>query len=200
DPARRHPQAEDGAERVVMSDEEDIESVSRRLAGTDFSADSRIRASLRAALLKRQREGHAAPRSFPARVAPLALVLAAAALVLLLPFRAKRPRPDTARVAPPAAPAPARAVPLRAPAPHKPAFPRDELGLPILPGRLASNGPSGEAPPIATRPLDRLIEIHRGRVILKKDGRAVIWETGGADYILETRRISLGDIFETRTL
>jgi hypothetical protein len=147
-----------------MSDQEDIERLTSRLAETDFSAESRIRASLRARLLEKQRLADAAPRSFPTRLAPLVLALAVALMLLL---------------------------PLRTSAPRKADFPRDELGLPILPGRLVAGGPSAE---------DLPIEIHRGRAVTKETGSAVIWELDGTTYILETRRISLNDIFEMRAL
>lgn len=184
-----------------MSDQEDIDELSRRLARTDFSADSRIRASLRAELLRKQRSRGTSRRFSPARVAPLALAVTAVALLLLLPFRS-RLRPGVAisletRLLPTAAP------PREAAAPGAPArtlFPRDELGLPILPGRLAANGRSDEAPLIATQAVGRLIEIHLGRTIPRKDGSAVLWEIDGASYILETRRTSLDEIFETRAL
>jgi hypothetical protein len=182
-----------------MSGQEDIDELSRRLARTDFSADSRIRESLRAELLGKQRSR----RFSPARVASLALAASAVALILLLPFRS-RLRPGVAMsletgVLLTSAP-PREAAAKRAPAPERTLFPRDELGLPILPGRLAANGRSDEAPLIATLAVDRIIEIHRGRAIPRKDGRAVLWEIDGASYILETRRTSLDEIFETRAL
>lgn len=187
-----------------MSDQEDVESLSRRLAGIDFSAESRIRASLRAKLLRKQRSAAAAPRLAPASVAILSLVLTAAVLVLLFPLRARLHRSGEVRIAAqvrlPAAPPRTPPVESRCPKPAETVFPRGELDLPVLPGRLAGNAPSGEEPPISTRTIDRLIEIHRGRTVPLTDGSAVVWEIDGAAYGLETRKVSLNDIFETRSL
>jgi hypothetical protein len=183
-----------------MSDQEDFERLSRRLAGTDFSADSRIRASLRAKLLRR------GPRSLPVRVAPLAFAFAAAALVVLFPLRERLRRTEEVRVTvqaplPPAsAPAPTAQIASREKSPARPAFPRGELGLPILPGRLIAGAGAGEEPPISTAAVDHLIEVHRGRVVASEKGSAVVWEIDGTAYILETRRTSLEEIFETRAL
>lgn len=179
-----------------MSDQDDVE---RRLSATDFSADSRVRASLRAKLLSRR----PAARFAPMRVAGLALALAAAALPLLLPLRSRLQRAGAAEVAarvflPPAAP---RQPGTRLPPARKTAFPRGELGLPILPGVLAAAAASAEESPFSSRTIDRLIEIHRGRAVRGRDARAVVWEIDGVRYGLETRRITLDDLFvKTRAL
>jgi len=83
--------------------------LAERLARTDFSADSRVRASLRARLLA----GRGAER--PGRFRPAAaLAFAAALVVFALPFLTKEP------------------------AEPGPSFPRGEQGLPVLPGRLSA--------------------------------------------------------------
>jgi len=185
-----------------MSDE--LES---RLAKTDFSADSRVRASLRARLLSRG----AAPRFAPSRVAVLSLAFAAAALLVLYPLRGRLRRPAEVSVAssvvlPPAAPAPA--PPRPAPA-ERTAFPRGENGLPVLPGVLAARrGAAPESPlysravgrVVDVRRVDRVIDVRPGVVVREKDAVAVVWVFGGATYRLERRRVTLQDIFETRRL
>jgi hypothetical protein len=168
-----------------MSDQDDFDAVSRRLARTDFSADSRIRVGLRAALLRKRRAGISAPR-----VAVLSAALAAAALGLLLPRGAtiRRGGRESLQVSVrlPAAPSAPRTS-----AKGGTLYPRGENGLPVLPGRLAA---------IATRPASSVVEIHRGRPISRKNGSAVLWEIDGTAYILETRRISLDELFVTRSL
>lgn len=183
-----------------MSDQEDFESLSRRLAETDFSADSRVRASLRARLLGRGR----APRLSPARVASLALAFAAAALILLFPLRAKLHRAEENRIASqvrlPAAPSRTSPLEARLQRNRTTSFPRGELGLPVLPGVLAATGSTRTESPLSSRAIDHLIEVHRGRTVLLKGGSAVVWEIDGTAYGLETRRITLDDIFVTRPL
>ena len=71
-------------------------------------------------------------------------------------------------------------------------FPHDSLGLPILPGYFSARNPARaeEGPIVAVE----------GRPIPLENGSAIIWRIEGADYILERRRITLGDIFKTRTV
>ncbi|HXS99863.1 MAG TPA: hypothetical protein VN915_04265 [Elusimicrobiota bacterium] len=180
-----------------MSD--DLES---RLAATDFSADSRVRTSLRAKLLGRR----AAPRG-SARATSLSLALAAAALLVLVFPRAK-PRP-AAPVAVAVAPSPARPAAPPRERTRAPRFPRGGQGLPVLPGVLAETAGAAAESPLSSRPLDRLvdlrpvdrvIDVRPGVVVREKDAVAVVWKMNGATYRLETRRVTLQDIFETRRL
>ena len=101
-----------------MSGDEDVEAFERRLAEVDFSADSRVRADLRARLLRRR-----SPRRLTAPFV-FALALASALLAVLVPAlrRALRPASEAAFV-----------------------YPRGEEGLPVLPGRF-SPGASVSAP------------------------------------------------------
>lgn len=159
-----------------MSGDSGFDALSRRLAKLDFSAESRVRESLRARLLAKKRSAGFGARPPAARAAPLALALLA--LLLLLPHRAK----------------------LGAPARNGAGLPRDELGLPILPGRLPAGASGGEAPLIVVREIDGLIELHAGRVVPTERGSAVLWEHDGESYVLETRRISTSDLFEKPAL
>jgi len=102
-----------------MSDPEDLDALERRLAAADFSADSRVRAGLRARLLRRR--ASPLPRPGAAR----ALVLAACLLALL---------------------APALRRALRAPAEPSFSYPLGEEGLPVLPGRFDSAAARAAAP------------------------------------------------------
>lgn len=174
-----------------MSDQQDFESLSRRLQAADFSADSRVRETLRARLLGRR----AAPRFSPARTAALALAFGAAALLILFPLRSRLRRPSETMIATsvvlPRAP---RLLPAR-----RTAFPRGEHGLPVLPGVLAETAGSPESP-LSSRAVDRVIDVRRGVVVREKDSNAVVWEFDGATYRLETRRVALEDLFETRRL
>ena len=111
-------------------DDPEARVLAERLARADLSADSRVRASLRARLLAGGRAPD--PASRIARPAA-ALAFAAALFVFVLPFALKD-------------------------APTATGFPRGPEGLPVLPGRLVATG-MPEAPLIETRrtSIDELI-------------------------------------------
>ena len=140
-----------------MSEEEDLESLARRLAAADFSPDSRIRTSLRASLLGKPRMD-AVSLSLPAR----AIVFAAAAAAVAA-FALFSPRSRTAVPASPAPPAAAVSAPTPPRTRRSPvsAFPKDEFGLPILPGRFAARGPAGEPAPLSSRAIAGLFTTRR---------------------------------------
>ena len=175
--------------------------VAGRLAGTDFSQDSKIRQSLRERLTaspRRERWGA------PAWAAPTrgwaALAAALVILAALLPYRASLKQLFRA---PPAKPIETLTVAqpqrrLRAPAGHL--FPRDELGLPVLPGRLPSAGSAKPEPVIVALKTREPIVTAKGRVVRGRDASSVVWELEGDTYVLERRRITLNDIFEKPTL
>lgn len=147
-----------------MSDD-GLKRLERRLESADFSAQSRVREPLRSRLLAPR------PRAKAPRVAGLALVLSAAALLILAPLarRAHRPEVESVTVASRLLEAPAPP----APAPRGPRFPRGANGLPVLPGRLAAYAPPPDQFPILTRRVDG---------------------------VFETRPTSLQEIFVTRAL
>lgn len=90
--------------------------LAKRLARTDFSADSRVRLSLRARLLSRGSE-----RPTPAFRYAAAVCMAAGLLVLGYPLTRPRTAPAARRYA------------------------RGENGLPVMPGRLLEAGGPGGA-------------------------------------------------------
>ena len=152
------------------------DDLERRLAATDFSADSRVRRSLRARLLDRR----PAPR-----FAALPLAFAALAVILLLPLLEHHP--DYFGELPGQ---PIKSAPPPLPPARKAAFPRGAQGLPVLPGVLAERAGAREHP----------IEVHRGRVVRGKAASSVVWEIDGTRYGLAARRITIDDILETRAL
>lgn len=99
------------------------------------------------------------PRRLPA------LAAAAAVLALLAPaaWRELRPAPATL-------------------------YPRGELGLPVLPGRLPGESAAAEA---VVRSVPGRVEVSDGR-------RRVIWSLDGGTYVLETRRTSIEELFVRR--
>lgn len=173
-------------------------ALAARFAAADFSAGSRVRESLRERL--------AAPGPFAALRALFlnnyarAAFAAAALAVALLPLLRRPAAPPapaplvTAALpqAPVAAPAPAR------PAPARPAAADDggvfaSLPMPALePRRL-------EAFPI--EPAGRLrIDVTEGREFRTDGASGIVWETGDAAYVLESRPAAPGELFEVRTL
>ena len=165
------------------------DELERRLAATDFSADSRVRASLRARLLSRR-----AASRFPSRVAFAAAFAAAALLVLFFP-RSKPQAPAPAAVAE----SEARPAPAPTAAARGSRYPRGANGLPVLPGVLVASA-EAEPSPLSSRSVDRVIDLRPGVLVREKDASAVVWEMDGARYRLETRRITLQYLFETRRL
>ena len=122
--------------------------LARSLAQADFSAESRVRAALRAQLLESAQRGRRAVWVY----APLALSLAVLALMLVLPFSTHR----------------------------------KDLNLAI----------SGCSPSDAAGERAEIFETAPARVESHANGGRIAWEIGGATYVLETRRVSLDDIFQ----
>lgn len=183
-------------DREVRSAEVDprLLRVAGRLAGTDFSQDSDIRRSLRERLTASPRHGRWGTPAWAA------LAAAFGVLIALLPYRAAF---KGGSGTPPAKPMEALAVArpqrrIRTPAGHL--FPRDELGLPVLPGRLPSAGSDKPEPVIVALKAREPFVTAKGRMVRGRDGSAVVWRLEGETYVLERRRITLSDIFERPTL
>lgn len=131
----------EGAASPELVADEGLLAAARRLAQADFSAESRIRAGLRARLLDRaRRSAEAGERRNPAPPlsARLAFSMAALAIALCIPLRGILSEP---------------AVWL-----GSEGLAMGRNGLPVLPGRLPVRIASAAATPIETKPIDRLIE------------------------------------------
>jgi hypothetical protein len=153
----------------------------RRLLAVDFSAQSRVRAGLRARLLAR-RDGSRS-RFSPAALAAACLLLALAPLLTRL---ARRPPP-----APVAFQREGRRMTFELPpipAAPKTRFPRGKEGLPVLPGRLAPE-------PADVAAAELVFATARGREVALKDGKAVVWQIEGDSYRLESRAVAPEQIF-----
>jgi len=172
--------------------------LARKLADTDFSVESGIRASLRARLLRETRASASRPPLF--RLA-LGLSLAALALALRGPLQSV----FTARPASPLLAHRSSARPRTAPL----VAARPRLKLPVLPGRIEAR--RGKRPEtvfqlssasglIVTRPIERLFDVARGRIVSSENGQATLWEFRDVTYILKTEKISLSELFQIRTL
>lgn len=122
-----------------MSENDELDAFERRLAAADFSADSRVRESLRARLLGKKAPSRApwAPRAV--RVA----VFAAALLAVLFPALRRT---------------------LRA-GPEEAAYPRGPEGLPVLPGRFASGASPAAAAPVFASARGRELLLKDGKAV-----------------------------------
>jgi hypothetical protein len=171
--------------------------VAGRLAGADFASESRVKESLRAALLARAgRPALGGKHPFALRLpAGLAGALAAAAIVLLL----LRPRAP----APPTLPIPALMVsesPRPASESHSPveaaASPRMER-----PEAHADEGPfrrlSVASPFEVRRPVSggSPFMTATARVARTPHGRAVVWQLPHATLLLEDRPVRIDELF-----
>ncbi|HAH06871.1 MAG TPA: hypothetical protein DCM05_10155 [Elusimicrobia bacterium] len=138
-------------------------AAARRLAKADFSAQSRVRESLRARLLK---EG--APAPWP----PLRFAAAAACLALALGL--------------------GKVFWRQVPAAHAP--------LPFLPPRMEARAPAVPETPFRAIPHKEVFATAQAREVRQDGVRLVVWELEGGSISLETRRITLEDIFRTPSL
>ncbi|MFA6028235.1 MAG: hypothetical protein WC969_00140 [Elusimicrobiota bacterium] len=199
-----------GADRGALS-------AARALAGADLARECRVRSALRARLLER---GETERRPFLGLSVPArALAAACAAALLLMPFLPGRIRLRAPRTA--LAPLSSDVVEVP-PASEAMDFPRGPEGLPMLPGRLRSETapgaqgpfeplplttpfetrpPAGESPfeAVAGSPIAVVagspISVVAGRETALDGGRAVVWEFEGATFALESRPVSIEDIF-----
>ncbi|MDD5657059.1 MAG: hypothetical protein PHF00_07380 [Elusimicrobia bacterium] len=133
-----------------------------RLAKADFSAETRLRAPLRARLLER------VPNPRRTLYPRLAWAGAFVVIAVLLPL-----------------------LPLRRPATQRHAFPRGELGLPVLPGYL----------PVPKRAeAQTVFTTVAAKTVSTRNGTSIVWQFEAGALVLERRRITMRDIFVTPKL
>jgi hypothetical protein len=122
-----------------MSENEELEAFERRLAAVDFSADSRVRADLRARLLRR---AASSPRRAPAA---RALVFAACLIAVLIPALRRAPRGGFGESS---------------------SYPRGAEGLPVLPGRFPASAPPSDAAPMFEVVQGRAVDVEGGKAVV----------------------------------
>jgi hypothetical protein len=170
------------------------------MAALDFSAESRVKAGLRARLLPAGEGFAAGLRALFANNYARAAFAAAAIAVALLPL-ARRQQPLAPQ--PPAVVARIPAVP----APLGAALPRPEAMSARLPASL--RGAGGTGPLFASLPMGELrgepikapvMELNSGSRAERQGGTAIIFETDSGTFALERREVKPEQIFEVRTL
>lgn len=175
-------------------------ALAARFAAADFSAESRVRESLREKI--GGRPGLlAALRALAANNYARAALAAAALVLAMLPALRRPAAPPapgpvvTASLPRPALPEAAPRVP---PAPRA-AAPADEGGIfaslpmPDLKPRPVKNFPIESA--------GRLnLAVSAGREVSVEGGSGIVWETEGGAFMLERRAVAPGELFEVRTL
>ncbi|HNW43923.1 MAG TPA: hypothetical protein PKI19_05410 [Elusimicrobiales bacterium] len=181
----------------------------RKLAGADFSAESKIQRSLRARLLEKLpvsgADKPAKPFSFGFGTFLQAALAAACLLLIALPLT-RRDTPRRAEVPPrpaPRVPAAAAAAMPAAPPPAAPAAHAEPAG----PGGLfhsvpmaALSGGREQEFPIKTTKGEFPITLREGRKTGGPNEAAVTWETENAVFILERRIITADELFERKAI
>lgn len=177
----------DGALRLAAS-----------MAALDFSAESRVKSSLRARLVPAGEGFASLLRALLANNYARAAFAAAAVAVALLPLARRQPAP---------APQPAVVTQIAAPAPLGAPVPPPSALTSRLPASLGGAGSSG--PMFASLPMGELrgepikapvMELNSGSSTERPDGTAIIFETGSGTFALERREVKPEQIFELRTL
>jgi hypothetical protein len=168
-------------------------------ARADFSADSKIKESLREKVA-------GAPglletlRAFFSSGYARAAFAAAVLLVAVFPLLRRSPAPVTPSVQSVTASAVTAAQqPVPAPAPAQPAPAAADGGIfaslpmPELKGRPIKDFPIA--------PAGRMrIAVSKGREVSLDGGSGIVWETEGGAYMLERRPVAPGELFEIKTL
>ncbi|HBA60629.1 MAG TPA: hypothetical protein DCZ92_07385 [Elusimicrobia bacterium] len=194
---------------VISASDPAALELSVRLAGADFSGESRVRGPLRARLLAPRPAARPA-RGFHLGFSPVwRLAFAAAVLLLVLVPALRREQPAAVPAVPappaiaavPAVTTPAAAAPARPPlvtASARQTGAEGPLFRSVPMGSIAGGG-AGEFP-IRTRKGSYPISTLKGRETKAPSGTAVTWETEDAVFVLERRVITPEEIFERKTL
>ena len=199
---------QDGQERAFAPDSGAME-LARELARADFSGQSLIKESLRERLAGNEAGGLIETlRSLFSNNYTRAALAAAVLVVALLPLTRR-----------PAVHAPEITVPVTAARPALPANAAGGSGTVSRP--QAVQGVSRKAPgegffasipmaslqsepikdfPIASAGAGSPVVLSEGREVKTENGSVIVFETGGEVFTLETRTITLEDIFERRAI
>lgn len=168
------------------------------IAALDFSAESRVKSSLRARLLPAGEGFASLLRALLANNYARAAFAAAAIAVALLPSARRQPAP---------APQPAVVAQIPSPAPLVAPVPAIAPEVARLPASLREAGASG--PLFASLPMGELrgepieapvMELSGGSRVERQGGTALVFETAGGTFALERREVKPEQIFELRTL
>lgn len=190
----------DGAAPAAFSPDPGAMALAARLAAADFSAESRVRESLREKMGGRPGFLAALRALFSNNYARAAFAAAALVLAMLPALRRPAAPPAPGPLVTAALPQAARPAPAvkAAPAPRR-AAPADDGGIfaslpmPALEPRRIDTFPIG--------PAGRMrIAVTQGREVSVDGGTGIIWETEDAVFMLERRALAPGELFEVRTL
>lgn len=189
-----------GAAPAPFSPDPGAMALAARFAAADFSAESRIKDSLREKLDGRPGLLAALRALFANNYARAAFAAAALAVALLPALRRPAAPPAPGPVVTASLPEAAR------PAPAVPALPAARAARSEEAAGVFASLPMPALEPLAVKtfpigPAGRVsIGVSAGREVKVDGGSGIVWETEGGAYILERRAVAPGELFEVRTL